>query len=337
MPRLPRPRAGWLSTLTAIAALLALPVGCSGPAQGVVLIAGEKVDAAEIDRDPLALLPEGIVMLGYLDAQTMFATELGADVAKIIQNVLPIGPESNFSPARDVSRIYGGVYAMQGVDFCAVVQGNFDRAAIQRSADARTEVAPGVPIVKTRYADYDLYTAGNLGFVVLTDHTVLSGNETGMRRALDRMRFSKLGRSIPGWMIELTETKGAAFAFAGDLGTQAAVQAATQTIPFVNGLKKVRVIGNFQSPGLNFVGSLTYSDAATAQAGATTLSDLSKLTQFMSLLSSWGMGNAAPPMQVALNGSDVSFTMPLDAGMVRTLMRLTADATTPAKLFGASP
>ena len=212
-----------------VAALLgAASGGCGGANDSLALVGGEQVDAATIDRDPLALLPSGIVMLGYLDATAMFRSGVGGEVEQIVNGLLPIGQESNFVPSRDVTRVYGGLYAMQGADFCAVVQGNFDAAAIRRSADARAVTVLGAPLVKSRYAGNEMYTAGNLGFVVLTPHTVITGNETGIRRALDRLRLGKLESRVPAWMIKVAETKNTTFALAGDLTGQPAVASAAR-------------------------------------------------------------------------------------------------------------
>ncbi len=306
--------------------LLALgPSGCGGGDQNLVLVGGNQVDPAVIDRDPVALLPKNPVMLGYLDAAAMFHSSLGPDVGSIITTVLPLGPESNFVPARDVTRVYGGIYAMQGADFCAVIQGNFDVASIRRAAEARANVSSGLPLVRSRYAEMDLYTAGNVGFVLLTPHTALTGNETGMRRALDRLRTTALTRSVPPWMIDLVNTPNAAFALAGDISGQGTVEAATQKMPFLTGLQKVRTLGNFQPPGMNFAGSFTYADAASASAGTTNLADLQKLTGFMGLLSSLGLMGPVPQMQVAQRENDVAFTVPVDTSFARFLLGMLGD------------
>ncbi|MEO7327028.1 MAG: hypothetical protein ABI193_00515, partial [Minicystis sp.] len=189
----------FLTSLTAalLVSLAASSLSCGGADATFGLIGGEKIDASQVDRDPLALLPSGIILLGYTDLATMFQSKWGADAGQIVANILPLGTESNFSAQRDVSRMFGGVYAMQGADFCAVVQGNFDADAIRRAADARSITISGAPLVKTRYAENDLYTAGNIGFVVVTAHTVITGNETGIRRALDRLRNGKIERAVP--------------------------------------------------------------------------------------------------------------------------------------------
>jgi hypothetical protein len=320
-----RSRALSLSLALLACASSGIAAGCSGTDDGALLIGGERVDAATIDRDPLALLPSGIVMLGYLDAATMFSSKLGPEVSQLVTGLLPLGPESNFVPSRDVSKVYGGLYAMQGADFCVVLQGTFDTPAIYRAAEARASTAAGAPLVKSRYADRDLFTTGQIGFVLLTDHTVLSGNETGIRRALDRLRFTKLERSMPRWMTDLVLTKGAAFTVAGDLTRQAPVEAASQRLPFLAGLRYLRVVGNFQPPGMNFAGALTYADPTSAASGAASLQNLSSVTNFVSLISSWGMGPTVPPMQVAVNGNDAAFTLPLEESLVRILLRLAAE------------
>jgi hypothetical protein len=303
--------------LVALALLSSAP-GCSG-ADEPILVAGQKVDALTIDRDPLALLPSGAVLVGYVDAASLFQSSLGNDVARTITSILPLGPESNFEPKRDVTRVFGGVYAMQGADFAAVVQGNFDPDAIRRAADARAITIAGAPLVKIRYAESDLYTAGNIGFVVLTTHTVLTGNETGIRRALDRLRFSKLERSIPSWIVDLMNTKNASIAVGGDLSGQGTTDAASKAMPFLQGVKTVRAVGNFQSPGVNVAGALTYPDAQSAQNASASLQKFQQITSIVSFFTSLG-GVTLPQVASQPNGSDVGFTTSIQEGTVRALL-----------------
>jgi hypothetical protein len=316
-----RSRAIARSLLLCALSLSVLPAaGCSGSTD-YGLIGGEKVDASLVDRDPLALLPRGVLVLGSLDATAMFQSKWGPDLAQIVTTLLPLGPESSFVPARDVTRVVSGVYAMQGADFCAVVQGNFDVPAIQRAVDARAIVIDGAPLVKTRYAGNDLYTAGNLGFTLVTSHTALSGNETGMRRALDRLRFGKLERSVPKWMLDLAETRGATMAIAGDLGAPDAVDVTSAKVPFLGAVRSVRVIGNFQAPGMNFAGTLSYADAAGAASAAQTLQHAQQVAQIASMFTSIGWGAAIPTPEIAVQQSDVGFTVKVDDGFVRVLLK----------------
>jgi hypothetical protein len=316
-----------LATGALCAALLpfAPSLGCGGADESLGLIGGEKVDSTLIDRDPIALLPSGIILLGYIDAYSMFQSKWGADVAQVVVNLLPLGPESNFSAQRDVTRIYSGLYAMQGADFCAVVQGNFDPDAIRRAADARAITISGAALVKTRYADNDLYTAGNIGFVVLTSHTVITGNETAMRRVLDRLRFGKLERSVAPWMVDLLLTKNASMALAGELASQPTVAAASQRLPFLGGLRIARILGNFQAPGMNFAGSLTYADAESAKSAAVSLQHAQQIAGLMSLFTAVGFGAAIPSPDVKQQGNDLAFTLKVDEAFVRLLLRQAAD------------
>ena len=182
--------------------------------------------------------------------------------------VLPLGPESNFVPSRDVTRIYGGVYAMQGVDFCAVVQGNFDVDAIQRAADARDDGRLAArPLVQDALRrSYDLYTAGNVGFVMLTPtrcspatRRACAARSTGCDdgpRAIGARLDDRAARDAERGVCPGGRHQRARRGRGGDA-----------KMPFLTGLQKVRTIGNFQPPGMNFAGSFTYADAQAAANG----------------------------------------------------------------------
>lgn len=340
----------------ALLALLALPLGCKTD-QTLVFVGGEPVDATEVDRDPLMLLPSGALVLGTLDAAALFRSSAAGEVNRIVSNLIPLGPESNFVPQRDVERVYGAVYAMQGADFVAVVQGRFDLAALERAAQARAQTPSGAPLVVTRYGDRNLYTVANIGFTPLTPRTVISGNETGMRRALDRLRYRQApGQGIPTWMRELLEqavgsatpgmppsapgappsttaTPGArpAFAMVGDVSGQGVVAAAGERLPFLSGLGMVRVLGNFESPGMNVVGSLTYADEQGAEVGAERLSDVQKLAYLATLMSTWGFGGRMPEMEVQRQGTDVAFATELDTTLMNVVLRAIADVLAPVQ------
>jgi hypothetical protein len=306
--------------LTLGAALAGAPLAASGCAgnESLALVAGARVDPTTIDRDPIALLPSGVIALATLDATAMFRSRWGPEVADLVQRLLPLGPESNFVARRDVARIYGGVYAMQGADFCAVIQGNFDAAAIRRAADARAVTVLGAPLVKSQYAGNDLYTSANIGFVVVTDHTVIAGNETGMRRALDRIRVGPLQRSVPAWMADLSASKNATLTLAADVGAEPTVQGAAGMLGFLGGLRQVRVLGNFEPPGFNLAGSLTYGDPQAVARADEALKKLQSVVQLASLFTSFA-GISIPDVHTAAQANDLAFTVALDDGMLRGL------------------
>lgn len=317
----------WLALVS-----LALLLGaCPRTDQSLVLVGGDTVDAATIDGDPLAVLPAGALLIGQLDARALFATSLGGHVGRIAQNVVPLGQESGFVPSRDVHRIYGATYAMQGADFCAVVQGNFDEAAIRRSAQAQVRTPSGVPLVQTQYGGNTLYTVANVGFVLLTPRTLLSGNETCMRRALDRLGRGKIERSLQPWMHELFDDEQADFVLVGDLTGQGVVEASAASFPFLAGLRLVRVLGNFREPGANVVGSLTYRDPASAAAAGQTIQRLRQVAAFASLLSMLGLAPAIPPITVAQQGHDIAFALAIDTSSAAMLLELLVQASQPGR------
>ncbi|MBL9023596.1 MAG: hypothetical protein JNL21_15480 [Myxococcales bacterium] len=330
-----------------LAALLgaASAAGCAST-PSLVPIGGQDVDPAEIDKDPIALLPSGVLLFGQIDLVALFQTPIGADIGALVQSLVPLGNESNFVPARDTQRSMLGVYAMQGVDFCAVTQGRFDVEAIRRAADARVTTPAGVPFVKSRYGQFDLYTVGNIGFVLLTSKTLLSGNETGMRRALDRLRYNRLSRSVPEWMVELTENKSSSFVVAGDFGAatvtepaspdkrppltvaptgsaaEPVLEAAAANFPFLSGLRALRLLGNFLAPGLNFAGALTYASNEKAASGAESLRHLAELAQWANLLTSFGFGASIQPAQIAIAEREVAFVQPVDTSIARAFLSM---------------
>ena len=315
------------------AALAAIPLlGPSACArnQNLVLVGSVRIDPLKLDGETLALLPSGAIVLWRLDASRLFATSFNRSVTDLTTNLLPIGPESNFVPARDVRQITGALYAMQGADFCAVLQGNFDEATIRAAAARRARTPSGIPLVRTDYAGAEIFTVANLGFVVLSAHTILSGDETALRRALDRMRFAKLEHDLPAWMHKILSDGRAAFAVVGDVGGQAAVAAAQNDLPFVAGLRFVRVLGNFEPPGANVVGTMTYADEPAASFGAERLRNLAQLNFIAGMFSAFGFGGAAPPMKVAQAGTDVAFASGFDASMIGFLLDMAGQMTRPA-------
>ncbi|MEO7332263.1 MAG: hypothetical protein ABI193_27045, partial [Minicystis sp.] len=152
----------------------------------------------------------------------------------------------------------------------------------------------------------------------------------------DRLRRGKLERAVPQWMIDLMNTKNASMIVAGDLASQSVVDAASAKLPFLGKLNAVRILGNFQPPGMNFAGSLTYPDAAAAQAGAQNLQQVQQLASLVSLFSSFGFGAPLPSPQIAQQQSDVAFTVQVEDSLVKVLLQqagaITKSAVTSSKV-----
>lgn len=313
-----------------LVALLVLG-GCHRQEVIVKTTDGRKLRAEDIDRDPLALLPGGAIGILYLDAQALYASPFGQGVSRLAESHTPVPASANYQPQRDLERMYVGFYSMQGADFAGVATGVFDKEAIEAAADG-TQVTPlGVPVVKSTYADRSLYTAANLGFVVLTSRTALFGNETGIRRTLDRIDRGIVKQEVPDWALDLLQRPDVPMAAAFDLESNPVSAAARNQLPFAAGLHRVRMVGNFADPGINVAGTATYADAASAELGATGMNDLqTTIRQWGWAAALLGIRQPIRQMQAHPNGSQVDFVIGLDGAAVTALLEQASKVVAPA-------
>jgi hypothetical protein len=297
------------------------PLACSKNKESIVTVGGDKkLSAEEIDRDPLALLPGGAVVVAQVDAQAFLASSVGPSSLRVAQNLVPLTAEMNFKPERDLKTLYAGVYSMTGADTAVVAQGTYDVDAIKRAAERGSMTAMGKPLRKVEYASNDLYMTGDLGFVLLTPKTLLSGNPTGIRRALDRIRDARVKREIPDWAEAVLKTPNAQIAIAGDTSGQSIPQAIVGQVPFLNGIKTLRLIGNFQPPGMNFAGSLTYPDAATAANGESQIKSVAQLAGLLNWLSPFGVSSPLRSLDTRVQASDVQVLAAVDGQALSALL-----------------
>lgn len=321
----PGSRRAPLLLLVALALLLG---GCAKKDEIIVQTsAGKGLTAADIDRDPLALLPGGAVALVVLNTRQMFASPFGRKLLKIVRASVPFPASVGFDPGRDLSRLAVGAYSMQGANMVAVATGTFNEQAIEQAADGTQKTPLGLPLVKSSYAGRTLYTSADVGFVVLTAHTVLLGDETGIRRALDRIKEGRVSRQVPGWLRKLLDTPGAPLVAGFDLRAQPMTNVMRQQFGFLDGLQTARMLGNFKPPGLNLAGTLTYSDDKGAQAGAANLLGLQQSLKSMGwLMSLAGIQQPIKQLQAEAHGADAQFVVGLDGTAVGQLLDQAANA-----------
>jgi hypothetical protein len=241
---------------------LGLALGCGG--KGAVA-AGEK--KPDLDADPIALLPSSAVVVASVDARGIFdGTGVGAQIASMADKLVPLGDDAGFQAKRDVDRVVAASYAVTGADVAAVVSGRFDEAKIAAATKARN----GSPITKTMYAGHAVYATGPGVYTVISGKTLVAGTTDGVRRVLDKIATGKIERTLPPWVLDTLQTQGAEVAVAGDFATQPLAAAAFGSIrlPWVEGLKVARIIGNFDKPGLNVAATLTYTTPEQATSAA---------------------------------------------------------------------
>jgi len=307
-------------------ALVVVCAGCGKKEDIIVKTAdGTKLTASDIDANPLALLPGGTLGVINVDAPQLFASSGGAQLLEISKSRLPLPVSAGFVPERDLRRLVIGLYSFQGVDVLGVATGDFNPEAIEDAA-SKSETTPlGTPLVRVQYAGRVFYVSANIGFVVLTSHTVLFGNETGIRRALDRLEAGRVANELRPEVDTLMRSPGAPVAFASDAANDPQVGALASQLRFFRGMTMLRVIGNFDAPGVNLAGTLTYADEALANNAQASLVELRDNMAAIGLLTSFfGVSNPIAGLDANVVGNSVQMSVAFDARGAATLIELFA-------------
>jgi hypothetical protein len=164
---------------------------------------------------------------------------------------------------------------------------------------------------------------------VLSTKTLLIGNETGIRRSLDRIREGRAIRQLPTWTDSLLDATKAPIAFGAQFKSGDIPDSVAQQAPFMADLLGLRVLGNFQPPGLNLAGSLGYATPERAQQAASEMlaSRDRLLSMTMSILMGvMGIGQPLQRLEATATDKEVSFVAALDGGAVSKILNLAAPA-----------
>jgi hypothetical protein len=303
---------GWNSRVLLVALAL---VACGGKGA-----ASGQEKKADLDADPLALLPAAAVIVANVDTRAVLdGGSAGAELAAMAGRLLPLGEESGFRASRDVDRVVVGSYATGGADFAAVVGGRFDEAKI----GAMSRAIDGSPIVRGVYADRTTYTAGPIQYALLSSRTLVSGSGDGLRRVLERVKAGTLERSLPPWMVETLETHGAQMALVADFSTQPMASAAVGSLnlAWLKSLRVARVIGNFEPPGMNVAATLSYDDPEQAQSAA---EGVHAVDGWLKVLGPTLGGVRVQNLQVNADAKDLRCKFAVDDHTLRTALALAA-------------
>ena len=319
--------------LLALGALGLTLAGCPKKEEVIVHTGqGKEKTAVEIDSDPLALLPGGAITVGVLDTQALFASQFGDKLLEVARRRAPVPEAAGFDPKRDLKTAYFGVYSMQGADVAGVALGTFDPKKIEAAADGIQKTPLGVPVTKTTYAGRALYTAESVGFTILTTRTALFGNQTGIRRALDRIKEGTAKRELPAWASKVLAQKNVPFAFGSNLKDNPVPNALRSRLPFLDRVETLAVVGNFASPGVNLAGTLVYPDETAAKTGASKVAEtramLDTYTPFLAIL---GIPQPVRKLEGDAVGKEGHFVAGIDAVAFSALLSRLDD------LLGALP
>jgi hypothetical protein len=171
------------------------------------------------------------------------------------------------------------------------------------------------------YAGRATYAVGPSVYTVLTARTLVAGSTDGVRRVLDRIATGKIERALPPWVVETLQTPGAEVAIAGDFATQPLAAAAFGAIrlPWVEGLKVARIIGNFDKPGMNVAATMTYGTPAQATSAA---DGVRAITGWIKILGPLLGGISLQTFDVQTSAADVQCKVAVDDQTLGTLMGL---------------
>jgi hypothetical protein len=292
-------------------------VACGG---GKGATAASTATQTAADADPLALLPGSAIAVVGVDARAMYASgAVGSTIGSFADAYVPLGDDAGFLASRDVDHVFLGAYASNSADVAIVLVGRFDVAKIGSATRTRT----GGALVKGTYAGFATQTSGPITVAPLTAKTLIGGTTERVHRVLDRLGPSQpaLQRAVPPWVASTLASQGAQFAVAADFSTQPIASAALGSInlTFVQGLRMIRGIGDFDAPGINVAATLTYGDATQAQAAA---DNMHTMDNWQKLLAPLLLGAKLSNFQVGTSDADVSCKFALDDSSVGALLTL---------------
>lgn len=311
-------RRGAAACALLVAVLSGVP-GCGGGKEVILrTAAGVEATAEDIDREPLWLLPPGGIGWLHLEVGPAASSELGQYLLSDARARFPLPEAAGFSFERDVTRLSLATYSMHGLDFAGVASGRFDRARIEAAAaQAAGSVAP--PLVRSEYAGRTLFTAGHIGFTILTPQTALFGNETGIRRCLDRIAESRVADDLPAWVKDLLRTPDSAFSFGVDLQGSPITAALSGRLAALRGASMARGIGNFAPPGINVAGTIAHDGHDAARATASALLQAGGSVNIYGRL--FGLGQPIQKLETQAVGNDTQVVLAVDGSAVRVLMQ----------------
>jgi hypothetical protein len=308
-------------------------LGCGGGREVILrTAAGVEATAEDIDRNPLWLLPPGGVGWLHLEVAPTLQSELGKYLLADLEARFPMPEAAGFSFERDVARFSVASYSMQGVDFAGVAMGRFDPGRIEAAA-LDYKGGPLAPaLVKSQYAGRTLFTSGSVGFVILTPRTALFGNDTGIRRCLDRISESRVADDLPAWVKDLLVTPNAAFSLGIDLQQNPFTAALSGRLAALRGASMARGIGNFDPPGVNLAGTISHADHDAARATATALLQAGGSLNIYGRL--FGLGQPLRKLETQAIGTDTQVVLAVDGNAVQTLMKRFLPPPAPAQPLG---
>lgn len=227
--------------------------------------AGRRAPDLAIDRDSWGLFPAGALVWGQVDIQALSRAEFGGAVIERAASGVPLSRSAGIDWAKDVETAHFAVYASARGDVATVLKGRFDPEKLRSAITADPVTSAGAPISVSRFAGAEVIQAGPWSLSILTSRTVAVGTEIGVRRILERVEEGRVARALPQWFEKMLLADGGRLHLGVDLDAQPVPATIRSELDFLAGLRGARLLGNFESPGLNVAGSLSYDTKERAE------------------------------------------------------------------------
>lgn len=246
---------------------LALLVGgCASKQEHIVdAAAGRRAESVVIDRDSWGLFPAGALVWGQVDIQALSQAEFGGAILERAQRGVPLSRGAGIDWARDVETAHFAVYASARGDVATVLKGRFDAEKLRSAITKDPVTSSGEPISISKFAGAEVIHAGAWSLSILTSRTLAVGTEIGVRRILERVEEGRVARVLPQWFEKMLQTAGGRVHLGVDLDAQPVPATIRSELDFLAGIRGARLIGNFESPGLNVAGTLSYDSRERAE------------------------------------------------------------------------
>lgn len=286
--------------------------GCGGSPEVIRTATARRASPAQIEVDPWALLPGGAVAWLSLDVQAALASSFGQEAQRLWLDRIPLSRSLSTDPARDIDHLYAGAYATVGTDVAIVARGRFDPELIARAAKEDPTSRQGRPIVITDFAGYVVYVLDQLALVPLSKSTLVWGTEIGVRRVLERIESGRLTHPLPSWFESLLGSR-APLTLGIDLDAQPVPATVRTQLDFLQGLRAGRLLGNFEAPGLNLAGALSYDRPETALRAAELIeTEAMSLDRYALLLSALSIPKPFRRVEARASGEDVQVALEVE-------------------------
>ena len=222
--------------------------------------------AIDVDADPLALLPSGGFAYVRVDLTRVRQDKALSDEVDAIAPGWGPFAAAEFVPSRDLNSAVCTAYSATGLDGVCVLTGAFKADQIETAvATYQWPQAANQVLVKTVYQGKTLFTLANMGFTLLSPKTAIVGNESAIRRTLDRIADRKVVRTIESWALETLETKDADAALVVNADTDVAKTARERLPAPLQNFRALRAIANVRGDRVNVASTISFADAAQAE------------------------------------------------------------------------